>query len=474
MSILTNRREFLKNSTTLLACQVTRAMAAKSGLQQRPTDLTLRIGYVTQEVAPGFLYKTTAYNGVAPAPVIRLRQGIPSTVEIINETEHDELAHWHGLSVPVAVDGTMEEGSRTIPAGGRIRYTLTPEEPGTRYLHSHAMSSSPNLDRGTYSGQYAMVYVEPKQNPGAYDQEVFLVTHEWGPSLVSQARDSTDDDDQANGPLLTIPESTMEVEYDIGSVNGRALGSGQPLRVREGERVLVHLLNASATATQRFALAGHAFLIVALDGNMVPVQQLAEVLEIGPGERISALVEMRNPGIWILGAVSRNDREVGRMGTVVEYAGKSGAPQWIARPQPPWDYTIFGEHVPQSSLPQERILPMVIDRIAPDTDGMEKWTINGEDYDGVPTRLQSGERYRLVFQNRTDDDHPVHLHRYGFELTRVHGRTTSGIEKDVVILDRYGRLEVDFTPEATGLALFHCHQQMHMDNGFKKLFEVVS
>jgi FtsP/CotA-like multicopper oxidase with cupredoxin domain len=342
------------------------------------------------------------------------------------------------------------------------------------------MSSAANLDRGTYSGQYAMVYVEPKQNLGAYDQEAFLVTHEWGPSLVPRAGDGIDDDDQANGPLLKIPRSTMEVEYDIGSVNGRALGHGEPLQVREGQRVLVHILNASATATQRLALAGHSFLVIALDGNPVPVPQPVEVLELGPGERISGVVEMRNPGVWIFGAVGDNEREVGRMGTVVEYAGKTGNPQWIRPPNPPWDYVIFGEPAAhlgelaaQVKLPPEQILPMVIDRVAPDADGIEKWTINGEEYVPKPTRLHVGRRYRLAFQNRTDDDHPVHLHRYSFELTRVHGRTTSGIRKDVVMLARNGRLDVDFTPQTTGRALFHCHQQMHMDNGFKKLFEVV-
>jgi FtsP/CotA-like multicopper oxidase with cupredoxin domain len=455
----------------MLAYQATMAMAAKSGLEQQPADLTLRIGYVTQEVAPGFVYKTTAYNGVAPAPVVRLWQGIPATVEILNDTELDELAHWHGLSVPVAVDGTMEEGSLMIPAGGRIRYTLTPAEPGTRYLHSHAMSDTPKLDRGTYSGQYAMVYVEPKQNAGDYDQELFLVTHEWGPSLVSQTS-STDDDDEDN-PLLQIPESSMEVEYDIGSVNGRALGFREPLQVREGERVLLHILNASATATQQLALAGHTFLVTAFDGNPVPVPQRVDVLQLGPGERISAFVEMRNPDVWVLGAVGDNDRKVGRMGVVVEYAGKSGPPRWLRPPQPPWDYTMFGGHAPQLDLAPEQILPMVIDRVTFGADGMEKWTINGGDYDGGSTRLHVGKRYRLAFQNNTDDAHPVHLHRYSFELTRIHGRTSSGIRKDVLMLPRKGRLDVDFTPETTGLALFHCHQQMHMDNGFKKLFEVV-
>src|ERR1700723_1894876 len=356
MSLPTSRREFLRYAGSALLCSAAKGVAA------RPADVTVHIGPISQEVAPGFVYRTTAYNGSAPASVIRLRQGVPVTVEIINTSESDELAHWHGLSVPVAIDGTMEEGSQMIPANRSLRYTLISQEPGTRYLHSHAMSSPPSLDRGTYSGQYAMVYVEPKQNPGAYDQEVFLVTHEWGPSLVLQTSGGGEEGEEDNGPVAMLPESTMEVEYDIGSVNGRALGHGEPLRVRNGERVLVHILNASATATQRLALAGHSFLVIALDGNPVPLPQPVEVLQLGPGERISALVEMVNPGVWILGAVDDNEREVGRMGTVVEYAGKTGDPRWIRPPNPPWDYTIFGERAAQVELPAEQVLPMVIDR----------------------------------------------------------------------------------------------------------------
>jgi FtsP/CotA-like multicopper oxidase with cupredoxin domain len=87
--------------------------------------------------------------------------------------------------------------------------------------------------------------------------------------------------------------------------------------------------------------------------------------------------------------------------------------------------------------------------------------------------LQSGTRYRLMFHNRSDDDHPLHLHRFSFELKSVNGRKTAGIVKDVVVLRAHGRLEAEFTPDRSGLCLFHCHQQMHMNNGFKTLFEVV-
>jgi FtsP/CotA-like multicopper oxidase with cupredoxin domain len=55
----------------------------------------------------------------------------------------------------------------------------------------------------------------------------------------------------------------------------------------------------------------------------------------------------------------------------------------------------------------------------------------------------------------------------------VHGRQTAGILKDVVLVKGFRQIEVDVTPAMDGLTLFHCHQQLHMDYGFKLLFNVV-
>ncbi len=87
--------------------------------------------------------------------------------------------------------------------------------------------------------------------------------------------------------------------------------------------------------------------------------------------------------------------------------------------------------------------------------------------------LHKGRRYRLIFDNQTDDAHPVHLHRNSFELTNVAGKPTAGVLKDVVLVKGFKKIEVDVTPAMEGLTLFHCHQQLHMDYGFKLLFNVV-
>jgi FtsP/CotA-like multicopper oxidase with cupredoxin domain len=67
----------------------------------------------------------------------------------------------------------------------------------------------------------------------------------------------------------------------------------------------------------------------------------------------------------------------------------------------------------------------------------------------------------------------LHLHRFTFELVRIGSNATTGIKKDVIVLQPYQTAEVDFVSQQQGLVLFHCHQQMHMDMGFKHLFKVV-
>src|SRR6202140_1431016 len=110
------------------------------------------------------------------------------------------------------------------------------------------------------------------------------------------------------------------------------LGHGDPIRVRAGQRVLFRLLNASATDDLRIALPGHQFQVVALDGNPVPTPRSVSMLQLGVAERIDAIVEMKQPGVWILGSTKADDREKG-MGVVLEYANQKGAPQWMDPPK---------------------------------------------------------------------------------------------------------------------------------------------
>jgi FtsP/CotA-like multicopper oxidase with cupredoxin domain len=234
---------------------------------------------------------------------------------------------------------------------------------------------------------------------------------------------------------------------------------------------MFRILNASATETIELALPGHEFYVVALDGNPVPRPDKVKVLQLGSAERIDAIVEMKNPGVWILGTPMDEDRNRG-MGIVVEYANRNGEPQWLHPGESDWNYLLFGETKP-AAQPDE-VIPMEIGKINGGKGGFNIWTINGQPYDkSEPIKIQKGRRYQLAFVNKSDDMHPLHLHRHNFEITKIHGKETSGIHKDTVLVQGFSRVEVDFLADNPGLTLFHCHQNLHMDFGFMRLFEYV-
>jgi FtsP/CotA-like multicopper oxidase with cupredoxin domain len=260
----------------------------------------------------------------------------------------------------------------------------------------------------------------------------------------------------------------LEVSAPLYSINDKMLGAGDPLRVQSGQRILMHLLNASASQIHRIALSGHRFQVIALDGNPVPAPQPVDVIEIAPGERVDAIVEMNQPGVWILGELRAGARQSG-MGIVVEYANQQQRARWLPPPKSRWDYTIFGKTALHP--PPDQTIDMVFEKVPGGPHGINHWLVNGKEYPHEREfMLRQGCRYRLVFHNRSDDSHPLHIHRHMFELVELNGKPTAGIKKDTVIIPAFGRATVDLVADQPGLTLFHCHIQHHMDFGFMALF----
>ena len=344
-----------------------------------------------------------------------------------------------------------------VERGGTQRYTFTAKPRGTRWYHSHDVAGK-DLTRSLYSGMYGFLIVEPANDPGRYDQEVLLAAHHWEGSWVSMQ-------DIRKGPP---PDNGLEVMYASASFNDKMLGHGEPVRVREGERVLFRLLNASPTENITLALPGHRFNVIALDGNPVPSPRAVDTLFLAPAERADVIVEMNRPGVWIFGAIKEDDRKLG-LGVVVEYAGQRGEPQWSAPLDAQWDYTIFGVEKPVPA-PDER-LDLVFEKVPGGRGGYNRWTVNGKSWPATNPLFTTvpGKRYRLAMTNKSGDNHPVHLHRHTFEVTKVGDKTTAGVMKDTINMTRFSAVEIDFVADDPGPTLLHCHHQDHQDEGFMGL-----
>jgi FtsP/CotA-like multicopper oxidase with cupredoxin domain len=428
------------------------ALSLGQETQAAKPDIAIEIGPVTVDLGEKNSVRTTGYNGQAPGPILRVPEGKTICVDVFNNTDLPELVHWHGFYVPSSVDGSAEEGTPHIPPGGRIRLHFTANPSGTRWYHTH-IAAGRNMDRGLYTGQFGFFYIEPKNDPGAYDQEIFLALKEWDPFLTT----------------MTGMGDSLDVAYKRFSINDRALGHGEPIRVKQGQRILLRILNASATLHRRIGASGHRFNVLAMDGNPVVKQAEVEALELGPAERIDALITMNQPGVWILGSTDDHDRNAG-MGIVIEYANQSGPPRWLSPGNDKWDYAQFGNGGvvgdPASTL------PLVFKKKFISSHWVDKWLINGKEFPKTdPIRVSANDRYRLIFDNQSDEAHPVHLHRHTFELCKVEGVPTSGVRKDVVVVRPKTQVEAMLIANDPGPSLFHCHNQLHMDFGFMALME---
>ncbi len=413
-------------------------------------DYRLEIAPLRLEIAPKKTVETVAYNGKVPGPLIRWPENKPIRIQVTNRSNVPEIVHCHGLFTEPYMDGAMEEGSPMIAPGETFLYEFAPRPAGFRWYHTHAFAGR-NLTRGLYTGQFGCFQIDARSEPGNYDQEVFLTLHDW------------------NAYMGGGGDASMDAFYDYATINDRMLGYADPIKVKEGQRVSVHLLNASATAMHWIALSGHQMQVVAMDGNPVPRPTGVSAVRLGPAERADLIIVMNHPGVWIMGETRKQLRSAG-MGIVFEYANQTGAPKWIEPPPTTWNYFQFA-NVAGGGQTEVAEIPMVFESKFTGHGDFDRWMINGKSFphtDTIP--LTQGTRYRLVMTNRSMDAHPIHLHRHTFEVTNLGGKKMSGLRKDVLVIEPGTNSTVDFTADNPGSTLFHCHQQTHMDFGFMTLF----
>ena len=418
-----DRREFLKTSSLLAAgSALSPPLVGDSLTAGSSQTFQLNIGSVPVELAPGHVVHTVGYNGQVPGPLLRMREGETVSVEVKNRTGSDERIHWHGVHLGYQMDETNGEGSSVIAPGESLRHKFVCTPSGSRWYHAH---TGGNLEAANYTGQYGFLYIDPKHDPGRYDQEVFLAVHHWNPSLIEK-KDGRGE--------------SSEITYQYGSFNDKILGACEPLRVKQGQRVLFHFLNASPTEDVLLAFPRHRFKVLALDGNPVPNSVEVEVLSLGVSERVDALVEMTEPGKWILGSTSELERGKG-LGLVVEYADRTGEAIWEAPLSVDWHYGLFSGKELTSAEPA-KLTTMLFEKKIRCREGMGGRAI-------ASVKVRMGERHRVRLVNATDSAHPVHIH-HSFELKRVAEVSMAGILKDTVRLPAYGVVDVDLLPKMSG------------------------
>ena len=95
-----------------------------------------------------------------------------------------------------------------------------------------------DLHRGSYTGQFGFFMIDSANDPGRYDQEVFLALREWQYFLSTVDQDEMAPDPNDPRPERTAPDrrpNGLEVSAPLYSINDKMLGAGEPLRVQSGQ-----------------------------------------------------------------------------------------------------------------------------------------------------------------------------------------------------------------------------------------------
>ncbi len=122
------------------------------------------------EVAPGIHFPAWVYNGRAPGPTLRCREGERLRITFANGSAHPHTIHFHGLH-PAAMDGVPSIGAGVIEPGESTAYEFDAEPFGLHLYHCHVSPLAEHIARGMYGA----LIIDPKQGRPEADEMMMMM-----------------------------------------------------------------------------------------------------------------------------------------------------------------------------------------------------------------------------------------------------------------------------------------------------------
>ncbi len=295
----------------LFACLAALIPVMHAAAAEREFELTIEERVI--DVAPGLRYQVFAFNGQVPAPLIHVQEGDDVTVHVTNNTSLTHTIHWHGIYQ--RLDNWLNDGvpgltQKGIDPGETYTYRWKADKVGTLWYHCHVNVAEHVGIRGMW-GPLVVAPKKPSKLEKRVTQEAIMMLSSWDTVYADKLG-------QGGGPLDTP---------NYFSMNGRSFPYTQPIRVEKGDVLRIRFIGAGSEF-HSMHLHGHDMLVTHKDGTALPHPYYADTVPIGPGERYDVIVEMNNPGLWMMHDhvdphVSNNSsgQDHGGPMTVIEYKG---------------------------------------------------------------------------------------------------------------------------------------------------------
>jgi FtsP/CotA-like multicopper oxidase with cupredoxin domain len=399
-------------------------------------------------------------------------------VALFNETDEETLIHWHGLTPPWEMDGVPDNPAALLKAKEARRYAFPVGSGGTHWMHAHTLHEQNLLA--------APLIVRTAEDGKRDEQEVVILLHDFsftpadellarlkGPgSKHSMPMDHGAMMQGATGggmhgghmSGMAMPGMAAmdlnDIEYDAYLANDRTLDDPEVVRVENGGRVRLRIINgATATAftIDTGAITGQ---VVAVDGQAIePVsgtrfpismgQRLDIRLELPKAAEAHPVLALREGARERTGIIlAPPGARISRLAAVGTESGPIVGVELERRLKPVTT-------LPERPADRRFTLDLTGDMVG------YSWRIEG----GDDLAVKQGDRVEATMRNRSMMAHPMHLHGHHFQVVEIDGKVIRGAVRDTVLVPPMASMAIAFDADNPGRWPLHCHHLYHMASG---------
>jgi manganese oxidase len=233
--------------------------------------------HVRTEFLRGRIVDAWGFNGSMPGPTIEVTEGDRLRFIVTNRLPEPFSMHWHGLEVPIDMDGGPGISQDPIPPGGRFVYEFTVRQNGTFFYHSHMAMQE-------MMGMIGLFIIHPRQaHTPRVDRDFGLIFQGW--QIL---------------PNNTIPD-TLAMEFNWLTINGKAGPATTPMLVKHGERVRIRMVNLGMDH-HPIHLHGNTFHVTGTEAGRIhaPTREPGNTILLGVAQARDIEFEATNLGDWML------------------------------------------------------------------------------------------------------------------------------------------------------------------------------
>ena len=217
------------------------------------------------------------YNGSVPGPTIEVNEGDRVRFHFENRLPEATTVHWHGLEVPLNMDGVPFISQPMVEPGGTYVYEYTVHQNGTFFYHSHMAMQE-------MMGMIGLFIIHPKEAYTPHCEKDFgLILQEW--ALL---------------PNNPVPNS-LAMEFNWLTINGKAGPATTPMIVKQGERVRIRMVNLGMDH-HPMHLHGTQFYVTGTEGGRIPESRWfrENTVLVGVAQARNIEFDAIYPGEWML------------------------------------------------------------------------------------------------------------------------------------------------------------------------------